>query len=74
MVQEVGAASEAQDGVGQLQGEVSRLAQLAGCRGGDKKSGSVRRICGGALQHGCPAGQLQLTLFTAVKRIRLEVS
>lgn len=39
VVEEVGAASEAQDGVGQLQGEVGRLAQLTGFReaGGDKR-------------------------------------
>lgn len=44
MVQEVGAASQAQDGVGQLQGEMSRLAQLAGFTGagGDKKRHQVR--------------------------------
>lgn len=47
MVQEVGAASEAQDGIGQLQGEMSRLAQLTGFMeaGRDKKkSHSIRRI------------------------------
>ena len=32
VVQEVGAASEAEHGVGQLEGEVGRLAQLTGCR------------------------------------------
>lgn len=44
MVKEVSAASEAQDGVGQLQGEMSRLAELTGFSeaGGDKKRGSVR--------------------------------
>lgn len=44
MVQEVSAASETQDGVGQLKGEMSRLAELTGFSeaGGDKRRGSVR--------------------------------
>lgn len=44
VVQEVGAASEAQDGVGQLKGEMSRLAQLTSFRktGRDRKIWSVR--------------------------------
>lgn len=35
VVQEVGTASEAQHGVGQLEGEVGRLAQLTGCMRGE---------------------------------------
>lgn len=40
VVQEVGAAAQAQDGVGQLQGEMRRLAQLTGFMqaGGERKS------------------------------------
>lgn len=37
VVQEVGAASKAQHSVGQLEGEVGGLAQLTGCRRGEKE-------------------------------------
>lgn len=37
VIQEVGAASEAQHSVGQLEGEVGRLAQLTRCRKGGRE-------------------------------------